>query len=211
MEEKVKKKFYQSKVFWIIIVIIVIAMVASSGNNDKYKSNPDVEVTLADFSKMNKSEVTKWADEHKVNVDIKDTYSNDVKKGGFISQSIVANATIHEGDKVTVEYSLGKKPTTEEKNALAKAELYSETMYMSKQGIYDQLVSSYGEGFSKEAAQYAIDNIEADWNKNALEKAKTYRDTMNMSKKKIYEQLKSKYGEKFTKKQAQYAIDHLDD
>ena len=50
---------------------------------------------------------------------------------------------------------------------------------MSKQGIYNQLTSSV-EGFTKEAAQYAIDNIEADWNKNALEKAKTYQTSMNM-------------------------------
>ena len=81
---------------------------------------------------------------------------------------------------------------------------------MSKQGIYDQLVSSYGEGFDKEAAQYAIDNIEWDWNANALEKAKSYRDTMSMSKNAIYEQLISKYGEQFTKEEAKYAIDNLD-
>ena len=69
----------------------------------------------------------------------------------------------------------------------------------------------YGEGFTKEAAQYAIDNIEADWKANALEKAKSYRDTMSMSKNAIYKQLISEYGEQFTKTEAQYAIDHLDD
>jgi hypothetical protein len=82
---------------------------------------------------------------------------------------------------------------------------------MSKQGIYDQLTSEYGEGFDKEAAQYAIDNIECDWNANALAKAKSYRDKMSMSKNRIYDQLTSQYGEKFTKEEAQYAIDHLDD
>ena len=81
---------------------------------------------------------------------------------------------------------------------------------MSKKGIYEQLTSEYGENFTKEAAQYAIDNIEADWNLNALEKAKNYQSTANMSKKAIYEQLISDYGEKFTKSEAQYAIDHLD-
>ena len=84
-------------------------------------------------------------------------------------------------------------------------------MHMSKQGIYDQLTSEYGEGFDKEAAQYAIDNIEWDWNANALATAKSYRDTMSMSKNRIYDQLTSQYGEKFTKEEAQYAIDHLDD
>ena len=79
---------------------------------------------------------------------------------------------------------------------------------MSKQGIYNQLTSSI-EGFTKEGAQYAIDNIEADWNKNALEKAKTYQTSMNMSSKAIYNQLVSSV-EGFTKSEAQYAIDNLD-
>ena len=81
---------------------------------------------------------------------------------------------------------------------------------MSKAAIYDQLVSEYGEKFTKDQAQYAIDNITADWKANALEKAKTYRDMMSMSKDAIYDQLVSEYGEKFTKAQAQYAIDNLD-
>jgi hypothetical protein len=40
-------------------------------------------------------------------------------------------------------------------------------MHMSKQGIYDQLTSEYGEDFSADAAQYAIDNVQADWKQNA--------------------------------------------
>ena len=36
----------------------------------------------------------------------------------------------------------------EHKNALAKAESYSGLMNMSKQAIYDQLTSEYGEGFT---------------------------------------------------------------
>lgn len=43
---------------------------------------------------------------------------------------------------------------------------------MSKQGIYDQLISEFGEQFTADEAQYAIDNIEWDWNENALKKLK---------------------------------------
>ena len=84
-------------------------------------------------------------------------------------------------------------------------------MYMSKQGIYDQLTSDYGEQFPADAAQYAVDHLEADYNKNALEKAKTYQNDMKMSKAALYDQLTSSYGEKFTQSEAQYAVDHLDD
>ncbi|MCI8481533.1 MAG: hypothetical protein HFJ27_00060 [Clostridia bacterium] len=82
-------------------------------------------------------------------------------------------------------------------------------MNMSKQGIYKQLTSTV-EGFTKEEAQYAVDNINADWSKNALEKAKTYQNTMKMSKNAIFRQLTSNV-EGFTKSEAQYAIDNLED
>ena len=82
-------------------------------------------------------------------------------------------------------------------------------MHMSKAGIYDQLVSEYGELFTEEEAQYAIDNMSADWNANALEKAKTYQDSMSMSPDALYDQLVSEYGEKFTAEEAQYAVDNL--
>lgn len=62
-------------------------------------------------------------------------------------------------------------------------------MHMSKAGIYNQLTSEYGEKFSPEAAQYAIDNINADWNANALAKAEDYSNTMHMSKTGVYDQL----------------------
>ncbi|MFA6486057.1 MAG: Ltp family lipoprotein [Candidatus Magasanikbacteria bacterium] len=100
---------------------------------------------------------------------------------------------------------------TEYKSALNKATSYANTMHMSKRSVYDQLVSEYGEKFSAAAAQYAIDNVKADWNANALAKAKTYQNTMNMSPAGIRDQLTSAYGEKFTQSEADYAIQHLND
>lgn len=99
---------------------------------------------------------------------------------------------------------------SEFKSALRKAKDYDKLMHMSKDALYDQLVSEYGEKFSEDAAQYAIDNLDADWNENALAKAEEYSKTMHMSKAGIYDQLTSDYGEKFTPEQAQYAVDNLD-
>lgn len=94
-------------------------------------------------------------------------------------------------------------------SALKKAQSYSDRMYMSKAGLYDQLTSEYSEQFTEEAAQYAIDNVQADWNANALAKAHSYQEKMDMSPAAIYDQLISEYGEKFTEAEAQYAIDNL--
>lgn len=95
-------------------------------------------------------------------------------------------------------------------SALRKARTYSDMMHMSKAGVFDQLTSEYGEGFSAEAAQYAVDNVEADWNANALESARTYQDTMAMSPTMIHEQLVSEYGEKFTVEEADHALSNLE-
>lgn len=97
----------------------------------------------------------------------------------------------------------------EYKSALSQATTYSSTMNMSKQGVYDQLVSEYGGQFTPEAAQYAIDNVKADWKANALASAKTYQDTMSMSPAAIRDQLISQYGGQFTEAEADYAIQNL--
>lgn len=102
------------------------------------------------------------------------------------------------------------KVPSEYKSALKSAENYSNIMHMSKAALKDQLTSEYGDKFSKDAAQYAIENIKADWNANALESAKNYQETMAMSPEAIRDQLTSSYGDKFTKAQADYAIKNLD-
>lgn len=210
--EKEKKSFYKKWWFWIIIVVILVIIACQGGNTDNSTSkNKKIEVVVVDFSSMNKAEIESWCETNKIKCNIKEEYSDTITKGLFISQSVETDKTIYQGDKITVTYSLGKEPSTEYKNALKKAESYSKNMHMSKQGIYNQLTSEYGEKFPADAAQYAIDNMEADWNNNALQKAKSYQNTMNMSKQRIYSQLISEYGEKFTKEEAQYAIDHLDD
>ncbi|WP_300380120.1 Ltp family lipoprotein [Clostridium sp.] len=118
------------------------------------------------------------------------------------------------GEKATVkevkkEEKAEDNAPTEYKTALKKAKTYSDTMNMSKSGVYDQLTSEYGEKYTVEAAQYAIDNLQADWKENALKKAKTYQESMSMSPSAIYDQLISEYGEKFTAEEAQYSIDNL--
>lgn len=109
-----------------------------------------------------------------------------------------------------VEVKVEDNIPTEYKSALRKAKSYSDIMNMSKAGIYKQLTSEYGEKFTPEAAQYAIDNLEVDWKENALKKAKSYQETMAMSPSAIYDQLISEYGEQFTPEEAQYAVDNLD-
>lgn len=216
---KIKKPFYKAVWFWIIIAIILIASAAAgTGSNEssedeeiKYQKNKKNKITIVDMSQKTDAEIDSWCNENKINCVTMQEYSDIVEKGGFVRQSIEADKVVYEGEKIILYYSLGKEPTVGQKNALEKAESYSEHLNMSKKGIYKQLTSEYGEGFTKEEAQYAIDNMTADWKYNALQKAKSYQENLHMSKKNIYKQLISQYGEQFTKEEAQYAIDHLDD
>ncbi|MEE8824070.1 host cell surface-exposed lipoprotein [Lentilactobacillus sunkii] len=45
------------------------------------------------------------------------------------------------------------------KNAVEKAKTYQKEMSMSKNAIYDQLTSSYGEKFTPSQAQYAVNHL----------------------------------------------------
>ena len=221
VEEKKKKSILKKWWFWVIIVV-VIGIIGSQGNNtnnnttnntsnNKTKIESKKEVTVIDFSTMTYNDIALWCDTNKVECYKKEEYSDTISKGAFISQSVKSGEKTYEGNEIDITYSLGKEPSNEYKNALKKAEAYSNTMYMSKKGIYAQLTSEYGEKFPADAAQYAIDNMTADFKANALKKAKTYQETMSMSTSAIYDQLVSEYGEKFTAEEAQYAIDHLND
>ena len=99
----------------------------------------------------------------------------------------------------TPEFSISR----EYKNALAKAKDYLEYSAFSKEGLKAQLIYSK---YPEDAAQYAVDNVGADWNEQALKKAKDYLDYDSFSNEGLKEQL---VYSKFTEDQAQYAIEHL--
>lgn len=226
------KPVYKKWWFWLIIVIVALVVIGavSGGGETPSNNDPDssetqnggdttnnneadtaTKITVVDFSSMSKADIEAWASENKVTCEFSEEYSDTVAVGSVVSQSKNANDTVKEGATIKVVLSKGKKPSIEYLNALKKAETYSNVMHMSKKSIYRQLTSEYGEQFPEDAAQYAIDNLDADYKLNALEKAKSYQKNMNMSKSAIYDQLTSEYGERFTEEEAQYAIDHLED
>lgn len=146
---------------------------------------------------------------------IEDSETQDETETEESSDFTYSSDTYYESSSDNTTSSSSTLPSSnvsfEDTNALAKAHQYSSVMHMSKAAIYDQLTSEYGEKFSAEAAQYAIDNMIADFNANALAKAKEYQESMAMSPEEIREQLTSEYGEKFTPEEADYAIQHLNE
>ena len=181
---KNKKAIYKRPWFIVLAIIIIIGAIGGSSYEDSTVANNE---TISEVEQNQDKEISN-------------------NQGGEKDVLVKENEEKVEEKEEKVEEEVPK----EYKSALRKAKVYSDTMSMSKAGLYDQLTSEYGEKFSDEASQYAMDNLEADWNKNALKKAKTYSDTMSMSKAGLYDQLTSEYGEKFTAEEAQYAVDNLD-
>jgi len=211
-QQKPSKKLTQMTWFVVIFLIFVFPVgLYCMWKNKKFSQSARIIITIIIallVLSVFYSKATKDSRSH--------ASSNDtpIAQQESTAAEVVAKATTAEVvAKTTAATKEASKQTvasvsTEYKNALAKAKTYSQTMYMSKRGLYDQLTSQYGEKFSSEAAQYAIDNVNADWNGNALKKATQYQ-SKNMSSSAIYDQLISDYGEKFTSDEATYAIQHL--
>ena len=179
----IKVKIAVTAAFWILFYII-----GSINNNKTTNEVPQAAV-------IEQSETEASTDTKNVATNVESTTDSVQAE----SQSADFSIETKEEDYVSKEF----------KSALKKASAYANSMYMSKQAVYDQLTSEYGEKFPADAAQYAIDNVECDWKENALKKAENYSDTMYMSKLAIYDQLISEYGERFTEEEAQYAIDNI--
>lgn len=130
---------------------------------------------------------------------------------GTSINSFTNNTTSSTSDETEQEEVNENEPDipAEYESALSQADSYANNLHMSKQGVYDQLVSEYGGQFKVAAAKYAIENVVADWKENALVKARDYQDTQHLSPAAIHDQLTSEYGENFTQAEADYAIRHL--
>ena len=168
--------------------------------NNKYEVSK-VKVEVIDFSEIQENEVLNWCNEKKLSCNFKKEYSDTIAKGEYIKQSVEATKQVEEGSKITITYSLGKKPTTEQENAVKMAKTYISTMAFSRSGLIEQL--EY-EGFTNEDAVYGVDNITVDWNEQAVKMAKTYLDIMAFSRSGLIEQLEY---EGFTHEQAVYGVE----
>lgn len=83
-------------------------------------------------------------------------------------------------------------------NAVRSANQYLDFTSFSRLGLIDQLMF---EDYSPEAAEYAVDQVGADWNEQAAKKAEEYLDFTSFSRQGLVDQL---LFEKFTPEQAEY-------
>lgn len=176
----------------LFLLLSSFLVLAACGNSEESKSEDKKE-------KQSSSKDDKQKENEKSNDDEKQELDKEDTDNSSKSNSVSSNEN-KKNNNISREY----------KNALSSAQNYQDVTPMSKAALYEQLTSSAGDQYSAEAAQYAIDNLDADYKENALKSAKNYQDTMPMSDSKLFEQLTSDAGDKYTREEAQYAINNIE-
>lgn len=206
---QLKKPFYKRWWFIAIVSIVVIAAIGQALEEGKTSSSKSASQTQSASQSQNVPGAEAAPQDQSAPEAKAAPQSQSAPEANAAPQSQSAPETAAPAAVPTPEAE--PKVPREYQNALESAKSYSNVMHMSKKGIYNQLISPYADKFPAEAAQYAVDNLQADYNANALAKAKEYQETMHMSSQAIRDQLTSEYGEKFTASEADYAVAHLND
>lgn len=94
--------------------------------------------------------------------------------------------------------------------ALIYAEERLETQHFSESELLEDLTSEYGEVYSQNAAEYAVENVDVDWNEEALEAAESYVEHSHFSYDGLHHQLTAESADNYTDEQARYAVDNVD-
>lgn len=174
---------------------------AKSAANHTVTQNSPAKATVPSHKVTQNSPAKATVPSHKV-------AQNNQAPAAIPSQEVPAPAPAVPNHPVAEKPAQPKVPA-QSLAALESAKIYA-GMDMSEKGVYEQLISDYGDRFSPADAQYAMAHLTGiNWNENARKSAESYQKDQSMSTSAIKDQLTSSYGEGFTNEQAQYAIDHL--
>lgn len=99
--------------------------------------------------------------------------------------------------------------TTGQQQAVGAAKDYLDFFAFSRPWLIEQLSSSYGSGFSKADATFAVDHLNVNGTEQAVLSAKEYLRTSHFSRAGLIQQLSSAYGSKVTRAEATYAADKV--
>lgn len=125
---------------------------------------------------------------------------------GYTGQGLVTAAEKKDCPQYTTAAN-APAVTTSQQQAIDAAQNYLDLGNgFSRQGLIQQLTSSYGNGFSQADATFAVDYLHPDWNAQAVDAAKGYMALGGFSHTSLLQQLTSPYGGQFTEAQAEYAV-----
>lgn len=152
---------------------------------------------------------TNWSKVVRVKEHGENVYSVKATKEGYDSDDLEASVTrkLSAAEKAAIRQREAARRAGA--RALASAKSYLSHSAFSKQGLYEQLSSEAGEGFTESEARYAVDHVGADWKEQAVKSARSYLSHSSFSREGLIEQLSSQAGEGFTYEEAVYAVDKV--
>lgn len=205
---KNKKPIYKRVWFIVLVVLVVLGIIGSV-------LGPKVESISAVYTGNTIEKSTVTIDDFTVTAKYDDGSTEEVT-GAKLDKDITLvygktyKAVItYDNAETTVEIKCDThKPTKAQENAYKSAKNYISSMPFSRNGLIEQLSSSYGDGYSHKDAVWAVNQLEkkkeVNWKHQAYLSAKNYLSNMSFSKDGLIEQLESSYGEGFTHEQAVY-------
>lgn len=189
-------------------LVVVFGIYYYSSKKDSSSKKQDTKVTT-EQNTQEKKETEKKETEKKETEKQIDNYKKE--KDEKREKQKIEDERIEKENREAVKKATANGNIPQEyKEALKKAQHYSHYMYRSKKWIYYQLSSTNknelvnGDGFSKEAAQYAVDNLNVDFKEQAVKKIDGYK---NFDLKQIRDFMIDV--ELFSEEETEYAIKHL--
>jgi hypothetical protein len=111
----------------------------------------------------------------------------------IVSASLLATTFAYAGDL-----------TGPQKNAIRTATDYLKFRGFSRDGLINQLSSTYGDGYKVSDATIAVDSLNVNWHEQAVRSAKMHLNMRGFSCRGLINQLSSSAGDKYTESQATY-------
>ena len=145
----------------IVLIVIIIAISCGSGDDEEKATNTDTNTTTTEeATEPDKPEMT-MAQENAYG-SAKDYIDN----GAFSKQGLLQQLTSDSGEGFTekqARYAIKLIEKNGEVNwkeeAVESAREYLDNDSFSKQGLFEQLTSEYGEGFTEKQARYAVEKV----------------------------------------------------
>ena len=143
----------------IIILLVVIVVIACSSGDDEDKSpTPDTDTATVEENEL--------PDMTTAQENAYESAKNYIDTMAFSKKGLMEQLTSEYGEgyeKKDARFAIRLLQKRGEVNwkeeAVESAQNYLDTQSFSKDGLYEQLVSDYGEGFTEKQARYAVDKV----------------------------------------------------
>ena len=159
-EEKTKKPFYKRFWFWFVVVILVAAVGGHSGSKDDDSSSKSDSPKTSQTSKKHTTKKSNVPLEYQNCLDAANNY---LSTQAFSKKGLRDQLKSKDGDNYptsAVNYAMSHIKVNWNEQAYKAAKDYQDNhLGGSRKEMMSQLTSSYGDGFTKSQAEYAVNKL----------------------------------------------------